>query len=86
MSGFLEGNASYFNPTHGHSYRYLDNAEPSLRPAPKRIIICCDGTWQSSVTNMINIPSNVTRIARYLDKTAKDENGNLWQQVVYYGG
>lgn len=85
MSGFLEGNAHYFNPTHAHSYRYLDTCEPSLRPAPKRIIICCDGTWQSSVTNMVNIPSNVTRIARYLDKSAKDSGGQLWQQVVYYG-
>ncbi|KAK5656657.1 hypothetical protein OQA88_4637 [Cercophora sp. LCS_1] len=83
MAGF-DGKAHYFNPTHGHSYRYLDDAEPSLRPAPKRIIICCDGTWQSSVTNMINVPSNVTRIARYLTKSAKDENGKLWQQVVYY--
>lgn len=55
-----------------------------IPPAPKRIIVCCDGTWQSSVTNTANIPSNVTRIARYLNKTGKDDQGREWQQVVYY--
>jgi len=56
----------------------------TLTPAPKRIIICCDGTWQSSVTNQTNIPSNVTRIARYLTKIGKDDQGKVWQQLVYY--
>jgi uncharacterized protein (DUF2235 family) len=55
-----------------------------IPPASKRIIVCCDGTWQSSVTNTANIPSNVTRIARYLNKTGKDDQGREWQQVVYY--
>lgn len=58
--------------------------DTSLVPAPKRIIICCDGTWQSSVTNVTNIPSNVTRIVRYLTKIGKDNDGKVWQQVVYY--
>ena len=33
---------------------------------------------------MINIPSNVTRIARYLEKIGKDPDGKEWQQLVYY--
>ena len=58
--------------------------DTSLTPAPKRIIVCCDGTWQSSVTNTVNVPSNVTRLARSLTKIARDETGKEWQQVVYY--
>ncbi|TIC97295.1 Uncharacterized protein CH35J_007624 [Colletotrichum higginsianum] len=50
----------------------------------KKIIICCDGTWQSSVSGEINIPSNVTRLARSMALTGKDEDGNTCQQVVYY--
>lgn len=59
-------------------------AQEYYKPPPKRIVICCDGTWQSSVTNVTNVPSNVTRIARYLTKTDKDEHGQEWQQLVYY--
>lgn len=52
--------------------------------APKRLVICCDGTWQSSVSGLKNIPSNVTRIARSVARSGKDEDGKTWQQVVYY--
>ncbi|KAK1983326.1 hypothetical protein LZ30DRAFT_714609 [Colletotrichum cereale] len=38
-------------------------------PRPKRIIICCDGTWQSSVNGRRDIPSNVTRLARSIALT-----------------
>ncbi|CAN9429970.1 unnamed protein product [Alternaria alternata] len=58
--------------------------DTTLQPAPKRIVICCDGTWQSSVTNVDNVPSNITRIARYLLKVGKDTKGEQWQQLVYY--
>ncbi|KAM0345224.1 hypothetical protein ACHAPU_006622 [Fusarium lateritium] len=51
---------------------------------PKRIIICCDGTWQSSVSGLKNIPSNVTRLARSIARSGKDKDGKVWQQVVYY--
>lgn len=59
-------------------------------PNPKRLIIACDGTWQSSVEldPKKGVPSNVTRLCRVLANsgTGKDENGNetIWQQVVYY--
>ncbi|KAG9507218.1 hypothetical protein J7337_000767 [Fusarium musae] len=52
--------------------------------APKRIIICCDGTWQSSVSGLKNIPSNVTRLARSIARSGKDKEEKVWQQVVYY--
>jgi len=60
---------------------------------PKRLIICCDGTWQSSVTDQKNVPSNVTRLARSFSRTGiinKDKDGDqsngdaYCQQVVYY--
>ncbi|KAH8677362.1 hypothetical protein BX600DRAFT_531243 [Xylariales sp. PMI_506] len=56
----------------------------SLQHAPKRIIICCDGTWQSSVSNITNIPSNITRLARYLTRSGRDKDGKEWQQLIYY--
>ncbi|KAK2035490.1 hypothetical protein LX32DRAFT_700288 [Colletotrichum zoysiae] len=66
------------------------NHEPNDRRCPdivigRRIIICCDGTWQSSVSSAINIPSNVTRLARSFAQTDEDEtSGIVWQQLVYY--
>jgi uncharacterized protein (DUF2235 family) len=53
---------------------------------PKRIIVCCDGTWQSSVSldPKKGIESNVTRLARVLAKAGTDRNGKVWEQVVYY--
>ncbi|KAF0324258.1 hypothetical protein GQ607_008432 [Colletotrichum asianum] len=52
--------------------------------APKRIVICCDGTWQSSTTGEKNIPSNVTRLARSICRTGEDLDGKVFQQLVYY--
>lgn len=57
--------------------------DESLVPAPKRIIVCCDGTWQSSTTNQTNIPSNITLLTRYISKVGV-EGGKQWQQIVYY--
>lgn len=50
----------------------------------KRIIICCDGTWQSAVSGLKNSPSNVTRIARTLERIGVDKDGKTWDQVVFY--
>ncbi|KAI1848423.1 hypothetical protein JX265_008795 [Neoarthrinium moseri] len=52
--------------------------------APKRIVVCCDGTWQSSVTGLKNIPSNITRLARSISRSGKDATGQVWQQIVHY--
>lgn len=50
----------------------------------RRIVICCDGTWQSSVTSKDNIPSNVTKLARHIKRTGTDSDGNKYNQIVYY--
>ncbi|KAH4171136.1 hypothetical protein HBI24_165720 [Parastagonospora nodorum] len=56
-----------------------------VEAAPKKIILCCDGTWQSSVSGKHNLPSNITRIARTIAKAGQDkEDGKVWQQIVYY--
>lgn len=49
-----------------------------VEPAPKRLIICCDGTWQSSVSGKRNIPSNVARLARAVAKVGVDDKGKTW--------
>lgn len=63
-----------------------DPPREPLAVAPKRIIICCDGTWQSAVSGKKNSPSNVTRLARCLERAAIDENDpeKVWQQIVWY--
>ncbi|OLN86893.1 hypothetical protein CCHL11_04531 [Colletotrichum chlorophyti] len=71
--------AQYSEGAHGQHHHQVK---------PKRIIICCDGTWQSSATSRENIPSNVSRLARSIaltDKSEDDEQPEI-QQVVYYSG
>ncbi|KAK8056652.1 hypothetical protein PG993_001879 [Apiospora rasikravindrae] len=57
----------------------------------KRIIVCCDGTWQNSVDNYVKAspknpiarlasPSNATRISRSFARTCSD--GTF--QIIYY--
>jgi hypothetical protein len=55
-----------------------------VKAAPKKIILCCDGTSQSSVSGKRNLPSNITRIARTIAKAGRDDKNIDWQQVVYY--
>lgn len=52
----------------------------------RRLIVCCDGTWQSSVTEKENIPSNVTKLARLIKRIGQGKDGRMWHQVVYYDG
>ncbi|KAH7014374.1 uncharacterized protein B0I36DRAFT_389287 [Microdochium trichocladiopsis] len=64
-------------------------AEASEPRARKRLIVCCDGTWQSSVTIKKNVPSNLTRLARSFareDVVTDDKSGKetVWEQIVYY--
>lgn len=65
------------------SFRLLASMK-TVEPRPKRLIICCDGTWQSSVSGKRNIPSNVVRLARVIAKAGVDDDGKEWQQVVHY--
>jgi uncharacterized protein (DUF2235 family) len=52
---------------------------------PKRIIICCDGTWQSAtgLDRKTGAASNVAKLCQIL-ASAGTENGQEYQQVVYY--
>ncbi|KAL4999473.1 hypothetical protein BDV10DRAFT_200703 [Aspergillus recurvatus] len=53
----------------------------------KRLIVCCDGTWQDSTADESEPPSNVTRLSRALSRTAiVKENGVQREipQIVYY--
>ncbi|KAF2118172.1 hypothetical protein BDV96DRAFT_488040 [Lophiotrema nucula] len=55
-------------------------------PWPRRIVICCDGTWQSSVSGKENVPSNVTKLARHISRIGFDRNdpNKRYHQLVYY--
>ncbi|RSL41888.1 hypothetical protein CEP53_012498 [Fusarium sp. AF-6] len=61
-------------------------SRPAPAAKPKRIVICCDGTWQSATTidPKKGCPSNVARFSRVLAKTGLDREKNEWQQLVYY--
>ncbi|RAL11724.1 T6SS phospholipase effector Tle1-like catalytic domain-containing protein [Aspergillus homomorphus CBS 101889] len=55
------------------------------KPARKRIIICCDGTWQSAVDGHESIPSNVTRLCRAIASVGIDaQDHQPWQQIIWY--
>lgn len=53
---------------------------------PKRIVVCCDGTWQSatSIDPKHGCPSNVARLSRVLARAGLDRDEKEWQQIVYY--
>ena len=57
-------------------------------PWGRRLIICCDGTWQSSTTEKRNIPSNVTKLCRLISRysESKTDQNRHWHQLVYYDG
>ncbi|CAI7656839.1 unnamed protein product [Penicillium glandicola] len=69
---------------HEPSYIARQRRDSKAQPIRKRIIICCDGTWQSAVSGEKNVPSNVTRLCRALNSVGTDEDGNQWQQIVWY--
>ncbi|KAF2729130.1 hypothetical protein EJ04DRAFT_78019 [Polyplosphaeria fusca] len=55
-------------------------------PWSRRIVICCDGTWQSSVSGADNVPSNVTKLCRHIARIGTDRNNpnKKFHQLVYY--
>ncbi|KAJ5978273.1 hypothetical protein N7501_001615 [Penicillium viridicatum] len=69
---------------HEPQYRVRQRRDSKSQPIRKRIILCCDGTWQSAVSGKKNVPSNVTRLCRALNSVGTDEHGNQWQQIVWY--
>ncbi|ROT35051.1 hypothetical protein SODALDRAFT_301656 [Sodiomyces alkalinus F11] len=51
---------------------------------PKRLIVCCDGTWMDSLGEKSGDPqSNVTRISRILRRTCRDGTPQI---IVYNAG
>ncbi|KAI2895398.1 hypothetical protein CBS11852_4748 [Aspergillus niger] len=55
--------------------------------SPKRLIVCCDGTWKDSTADTRQPPSNVTRLTRTLSRVAVvKENGQDKEipQIIYY--
>lgn len=50
----------------------------------KRLIICCDGTGQSSSTGQIQVPTNVTRFAQALDTSRISAAKSETAQIVLY--
>jgi uncharacterized protein (DUF2235 family) len=49
----------------------------------KRLIVCCDGTWQSSNCASQTSASNVTKISRAIAHASKQDGVEI-EQVVYY--
>ncbi|KAF2869515.1 hypothetical protein BDV95DRAFT_547933 [Massariosphaeria phaeospora] len=58
------------------------------KPWGRRLIVCCDGTWQSSVGSKENVPSNVTKLCRVIARMGNDKNdpAKKWHQIIYYDG
>ncbi|KAJ5656702.1 hypothetical protein N7507_008652 [Penicillium longicatenatum] len=75
------GNVDYVP---GEDYILRQRKDAQHAAVRKRIIICCDGTWQSAVSGQKNVPSNVTRLCRALNHIGTDDKGDQWQQVVWY--
>jgi uncharacterized protein (DUF2235 family) len=56
------------------------------RPWGRRLVICCDGTWQSSVSSKENVPSNITKLCRLIARIGHDQQdpSKKFHQIVYY--
>ncbi|EGX44889.1 hypothetical protein AOL_s00176g60 [Orbilia oligospora ATCC 24927] len=50
----------------------------------KRVIICCDGTWQGSDKGVETVPSNIARLVKAIAPKKLDGDGRETQQVVFY--
>lgn len=67
---------------------------PTYDAVRRRLVVCCDGTWQSSTSGERNIPSNVTRLCRHLARSevvvdevnpvTKKKETVLYNQMVFY--
>ena len=73
-----------FDPNQSRMSGYVKPAETNPKSVPKRLIVCCDGTWQSANHATHEIPSNVAKIARAVSKTYVNEDSLYCPQIVYY--
>jgi len=58
----------------------------SLEKSAKRLIVCCDGTWQSADTGAEIDPTNVANLVRALTYTAPDGKSKTPQIAFYQAG
>ena len=63
---------------------YVPPPQTGPQHIPKRLIVCCDGTWQASNHATHEIPSNVAKIARAISKTYINKQNVCCPQVVFY--
>jgi uncharacterized protein (DUF2235 family) len=78
------------NGHHSHSHSRHSSVSAVALGLPKKLIVCCDGTWMDADSGWVKgkggssghpqTPSNVTRIARAM----KDQDDAHHQQIVYY--
>lgn len=56
------------------------------KPWGRRLVVCCDGTWQSSVSSKENVPSNITKLCRLVARVGTDQKdpSRKFHQIVYY--
>ena len=54
------------------------------KPPRKRLILCCDGTWQASDHGTQDVPSNIAKLSRALAKTFIEEDNQVVPQIVHY--
>jgi uncharacterized protein (DUF2235 family) len=85
------------DPTHTHTHTHTHINQLAILPImsksisqscpakPKRIVICCDGTWQSAtgLDRKTGAISNVAKLCQIL-ASAGTEGDKEYQQVVYY--
>lgn len=50
----------------------------------KRLIVCCDGTWQSSNHGLDTVPSNIAKLSRAIAKFQRTKDGDFIHQFVFY--
>jgi uncharacterized protein (DUF2235 family) len=55
-----------------------------LNPLKKRLIVCCDGTGNSSDKGTSNYSSNVARMSRVIARVGITPEGEKVPQLVYY--
>lgn len=51
---------------------------------PKRLIVCCDGTFNSSNQGVETNPTNIARLSRAIANVGYTADGSKVPQITYY--
>ena len=72
--------------TRSRSQAYIDDHDHTGRYPFKRLIVCCDGTWQASNQGTRSVPSNVAKLSRSIKPhgPAGTDGKGLCPQITYY--